>query len=235
MAENSKENSQRIQTSLLNPYEKVILNWIAVRLPNWVKSDHLSIVGLFGAMVIALGYALTNFHVGYMWLVCFGFFLNWLGDSLDGTLARVRKTQRPIYGFYIDHNLDCICEFLMVGGAGLSPYLNLSSSLLLIAPYFMLEVYVMINAHLKNEFKLTYSKLGPTELRIIVCTFCLAIFFSEGLRNWHFDITLMGNDLKFQFLDCFCLTISVILFVMYFTSLWKDAKYFAKIDPLNKN
>lgn len=234
MAENSKENAQRIQTSLLNPYEKVILQWLAVRMPNWVKSDHLSLLGLLGAVVIAIGYALTNLHVGYMWLACFGFFLNWLGDSLDGTIARVRQTQRPIYGFYLDHNLDCICEFLMVGGAGLSPYLNFTSSLLLIVPYFMLEVYVMINAHLKNEFKLTYSKLGPTELRVIICLFNLSIFFFEGLRNWHIDVTLMGNDIKLQFLDFFCLTVAVILFVMYFVSLYKDAKYFAKIDPLKK-
>lgn len=231
----SKAQSQRIQTSLLNPYEKVVLVWIASRLPKWVKSDHLTAFGVLGAVVIALGYTLTAYGSGWLWLASFGFVMHWLGDSLDGTIARVRNTQRPIYGFYIDHNLDCVCELLMVGGAGLSPYLNMWSSLLVVVPYLMLEVYVMINAHLKSEFKLTYSKLGPTEFRLVIILVNTIIFFSDTLREWSMQITPMGYDVTIRTLDIVCLTFSVILFVMYFNSLYSDAKYFAKLDPLKKN
>lgn len=231
----TKEKSQRIQTSILNPYEKVVLVWIAKRLPKCIMSDHLTAFGLLGAVVIALGYMLTAFGEAWLWLASFGFVMHWAGDSLDGTIARVRNTPRPLYGFYIDHNLDCVCELLMVGGAGLSPYCNMWSALMIVIPYLMLEVYVMINAHLKDEFKLTYSKLGPTEFRVIIIIINTIIFFWDGLREWSINVTPLGYEVTLKSLDIICLTISAILFIMYFNSLYQDARYFAKIDPLKKN
>ena len=122
--ENKKEHSQRIQTSLLNGVEKKALVWMAERLPSWVTSDMMTWVGTFGAFVVGLGFALTNYSPQWFWLASFGLVINWFGDSLDGTIARVRQQQRPVYGFYLDHNVDCICQ-LFIFGAGLSCYLNL--------------------------------------------------------------------------------------------------------------
>lgn len=228
------EHAARIQTSLLNPYEKVVLNALVRMVPRWITSDHLSLVGLLGAVVIALGYALTAFGPEWLWLTNFGFVMNWLGDSLDGTLARYRQQQRPLYGFYLDHNLDCICEFLMVFGAGLSVYLSMSVALLIIVPYLMLEVYVMINAHLKNEFRLTYAKLGPTELRLIIILANAVLYFVPALREWRGEFSLFGQEFTLLALDIAGLAISVSLVVIYIVSIVQDARYFARIDPLPK-
>ena len=108
---NKNENSNRIQTSLLNPYEKKVLIWLAERMPSWVTSDMLTWFSLFAAVLIAAGYLLTNYAHEWLWLCSFGVVLHWFGDSLDGTLARFRNQSRPLYGFYIDHNMDCVAHF----------------------------------------------------------------------------------------------------------------------------
>ena len=165
-----EENAVRIQTSILNGVEKKVLVWIAARLPKWVTSDMLTWFGVFGSFIVFLGYVLNNLlnAPAWIWLSSLGLVFNWFGDSLDGSIARVRKTQRPLYGFYLDHNIDCVTEFFMFIGIGLSGMCNLWITMLCFIPYLMLEVYVSINAPLKNALKLTYGKMGPTELRLII-------------------------------------------------------------------
>ena len=113
-----KKQAARIQTSILNAAEKKVLVWLAERMPSWVTSDMLTFVGFIGALVVAAGYALSNLSLYWMWLSCLGLFINWFGDSLDGSLARVRNTQRKTYGFFIDHNVDVINETIMFIGVG---------------------------------------------------------------------------------------------------------------------
>jgi phosphatidylglycerophosphate synthase len=120
----SIKQSKRIQTSVLSGVEKKVLLWLAERQPKWVDSDTLTFIGFLGAVVIAAGYILSNCSVQFLWLASLGFVINWYGDSLDGTLARYRKQQRPVYGFYIDHTMDAINETLMFMGAGLSPFMR---------------------------------------------------------------------------------------------------------------
>ena len=91
-----KEQSKRIQTSVLNAAEKKVLVWLASRQPRWMTSDILTFIGVLGAVIVAVGYALSNYFIQWLWLASFGFFVNWYGDSLDGTLARVRSLQRPV-------------------------------------------------------------------------------------------------------------------------------------------
>ena len=122
-----RKQATRIQNSLLHTKEKQILEWLAARQPAWVTSDTLTFVGLLGAVIIAAGYILTNVHYGFLWLASLGLVVNWYGDSLDGTLARYRNTQRPIYGYYVDHTVDCINEAMMFTGAGLSAFMHLPS------------------------------------------------------------------------------------------------------------
>ncbi len=92
-----------------------------------------------------------------VWLSSLGFIINWYGDSLDGTLARVRKTQRPIYGYYLDHTVDAINEVMIFVGVGLSGLMHLEIALLALVMYLLMTINVSINAHLKKEFKLTYA------------------------------------------------------------------------------
>ena len=149
---NSEEQHQakRIQTSILNPYEKKVLVYLAERMPAWVTSDMLTFVGFIGALIVAAGYALSNLDLRWLWLACFGFFVNWFGDSLDGSLARVRNTQRKTYGFFIDHNIDVINECIMFMGVGLSPLVNMTFMMAVLVGYLMLSVYVYIDCYLKG-------------------------------------------------------------------------------------
>ena len=150
-----KEMSSRIQTSILNAAEKKVLVWLAERQPRWVTSDFLTYVGVLGAVVCALGCVLSNINVNYLWISSLGLVINWYGDSLDGTLARVRHIQRPIYGFFIDHTLDAITICIMCIGFGLSPAFRLDVTLLVLAGYLVLSIYTYICTILKDEFRLT--------------------------------------------------------------------------------
>ena len=218
-----KTQSTRIQTSILNALEKKVLVWLAERQPKWMTSDILTYVGTFGAIVIGLSYYLSNYNIAFLWLASLGFVINWYGDSLDGTLARVRKQQRPIYGYYLDHTMDAVNEFIMFIGAGLSPFFDLELALVAYALYLMITLNVSINAHLKSEFRLTYAKLGPTEFRIIV---------------------IIINTLLYFFWDNICGTIVpqiiiwsiiIILALIYVISVVCDARGYAAMDPIPEN
>lgn len=227
-----QEQSKRIQTSVLNAAEKKVLVWLAERQPRWVTSDMLTGIGVVGSLVVALGYFLSNYSVGWLWLASLGFVINWYGDSLDGTLARVRKTQRPIYGFYLDHNIDGITMAIMCVGAGLSDLLNLYIAMAVLAVYLLLSISVYINAHLKGEFKLTYAGMGPTEFRLIMILINTLFIAVAPLREWSIAFQVAGVSVTFGAFDFIGLAILVILVLIYLNNFKEDAKEYAEIDPV---
>ena len=229
-----EKQAKRIQTSFLNAGERKLLIWLAERQPRWVTSDFLTWIGVFGSFLIMLGYILSNFHYHWLWLSTFGLFVNWYGDSLDGTLARVRKTQRPIYGYYLDHTVDGINETMMFLGIGLSPFLNLYSAMAMLIVYLQLTLNVSMNAHLKSEFKLTYAGLGPTEFRIVVMILNTLLIFIEPWRQFERVFVILGKTVYAHALDCPGLVILAILLIIYFVTISQDLRYYAKIDPLPK-
>lgn len=235
--ENQKktENSKRIQSSLLNAVEKKALVWLAERQPKWVDSDMLTYVGHVGAAVVAMGFVLANINVNFLWISILGFVINWYGDSLDGTLARVRKQQRPIYGFYIDHTTDAINEVLMFMGAGLSPFMHFNLACVALVIYLMLTLNVAMNAHLKGEFRLTYAKLGPTELRLICILACLLLIGVKSLRTFALDVPWGAGVFTMRILDMVGTVILVGLVIIYFVTIIQDARYYSKTDPKPKN
>lgn len=235
MNERKTENSQRIQNSFLNVAEKKALVWLAERQPKWTDSDMLTFVGHVGAAIIALGFILSNFSVHFLWVTILGFVINWYGDSLDGTLARVRKQQRPVYGFYIDHTMDAINEVLMFMGAGLSPFMRFDLACVILVVYLMLTLNVAMNAHLKGEFRLTYAKLGPTEFRLICILACLILMGAKTLRTFSVEIPCTVGMLELHILDILGLVILLVLMAIYFMTIIQDARYYAKIDPKHKN
>ena len=218
------QQSKRIQTSVLNSLEKKVLVWLAERLPT----------GSLGAIIIAAGYILSSKNINFLWLASAGFVINWFGDSLDGTIARVRNQQRPKYGFFLDHNIDCLNEAAMFIGAGLSPLMHLNIALLLFVTYLMLSVYVYISAHLKGEFKLTYIKMGPTEFRLIAIIVNTLFIYISALRNFAGQVMLFGRPFTFSLLDCVAIFIMAIIFGAYIVSFVKDARQYAKEEPLIK-
>ena len=183
---------------------------------------------------MAAGYALSNINLYWLWLANFGLVVNWFGDSLDGTLARVRNAQRKTYGFYIDHNVDVVNETIMFIGVGCSPMVNMSFAMLALVGYFMLSIFVYINCHLKGEMRLTYGKLGPTEFRLILIIVNTLFCHIPWLSQWKRPLTLFNNDFMVGLYDYLAIVISILLFVFYLIGFFQDAKYFARMDPPKK-
>ncbi len=232
----TEENKQaaRIQTSILNNCERKALVWMAERMPSWVTSDMLTVVGFLGACVMATGYALSNENLLWLWLANLGLLINWFGDSMDGSLARVRGTQRKTYGFFIDHNVDVINETIMFIGVGASPLVNMSFAMMALVAYFMLSVYVYIDCHLKGEMRLTYGGLGPTEFRLLLIIVNMLFMYIPWFSEWKHPITLFHNDFMVGIFDYIAVGAALLLIVFYLVSFFKDIKYFSKIDPLKK-
>ena len=230
--ENNKADAVRIQTSVLNALEKKVLVWLAERQPKWMTSDILTYIGTFGAVVIASGYILSAWNINFLWLSSLGFIINWYGDSLDGTLARVRKTQRPIYGYYLDHTIDAINEVMIFVGVGLSGLMHLEIALLALVMYLLMTINVSINAHLKKEFKLTYASMGPTEFRIIMIITNTLFAMIRPLREFSHCFMLCGHKFMLGALDYIGILIIIILAFMHLTTVCNDIRDYAKIDPI---
>lgn len=226
------KQAKRIQTSLLNGVERKALVWMAERMPRWVTSDMLSGVGFVGALIIAAGYMLSDININFLWLSSFGFVIHWFGDSMDGSLARVRQTQRPLYGFYLDHTLDVITEFIMFMGAGLSALLRLDIALLVFIAYLMLTLNVTINTHLKGEFRLTYAKLDPTEFRLIMIIVNTLLIYIRPLREFSTIWNIGSCSLTMSGLDIIALGIFALLLIIYVVTVLGDLRDYARRDPL---
>jgi archaetidylinositol phosphate synthase len=219
-------DASRIQTSIMSKMEKRLLAWMASRMPRWMNPDILTAIGLAGAFIAGTGYALSNWGKGFLWLSSFGFIINWFGDSLDGTLARVRKIERPKYGFYLDHNVDAITALVISIGAGMSPFVSFSVVMLILAGYFLLCIFTYINTYLNNIFRISYSGFGPTELRLVIIIINALFFF---LPSGHPDIMILG--IKLKFFDLFALGVALILMDLYFYSFLKGRSEYKKADP----
>ena len=233
MTEEIKQ-ADRIQTSLLNGIEKKVLVWLAERQPKWVTSDFLTFLGVLGAALAGAGYWLSDNNLTWLWLSTFGIILNWYGDSLDGTLARVRKCQRKIYGYYLDHTIDGICEGLVFLGIGLSNLVYLPLALIAHILYLLMTINVSINAHLRGQFKLTYAKLGPTEFRLIVIIINTLMLAVPAITDYRLHTSILGHNMVFTAFDLAGIIIIAILAAIYFVTILNDARAYAKIDPLIK-
>ena len=232
--ENDKADAVRIQTSVLNALEKKVLVWLAKRQPKWMTSDALTYIGAFGAVVIAAGYILSAWNINFLWLSSLGFIINWYGDSLDGTLARVRNTQRPVYGYYLDHTIDAINEVMIFVGVGLSGLIHLEIALAALVVYLLMTINVSINAHLKKEFKLTYAKMGPTEFRLVMILINTLFALIIPLREFSHSFVLLGHEFEFGALDYVGMVVVAVLAVMYLVTVGKDIRGYAASDPMPK-
>lgn len=228
----NKADAVRIQTSVLNAAEKKVLVWLAQRQPRWMTSDILTYIGTFGAIVIAAGYVLSAWNPAFLWISSMGFVINWYGDSLDGTLARVWNLQRPVYGYYLDHTIDAINEVIIFVGVGLSGLIHLEIALLALVMYLLMTINVSINAHLKKEFRLTYAKMGPTEFRIIMIIINTLFALVRPLREFSHEFVLFGHDLVFGALDYIGVVIVIILAVLHLAEVRKDVRDYAEMDPM---
>jgi archaetidylinositol phosphate synthase len=148
--------------------EARVLEWIARRLPAAVKPDHLTALGVLAALGIAAAYVLSNGDGAWLWAANGLLLLHWLGDSLDGTLARVRKAERPRYGYYLDHLVDAFATAAIGIGLGLSPYMLLAVGLAIVIAYLILSINTYLETQALGRFTLGYGRLGPTEARLVL-------------------------------------------------------------------
>jgi len=224
----NQEKASRVIDTLTGPFEKKYLPKMAAALPAWVNPDHLTVLGIFAAIVIGAGYLLTWQSIHWLWLSNAGLILHWYADSLDGTLARVRHIERERYGYFVDHICDAITVLFLCFGLGLSPLMNLNVAMLLIITYFLLNIYVHIMAYAQNEFRLSYSKIGPTEVRIIV------FLLNTGIFIWNpTSVEYRGHTLTA--LDIGGLIIAGIFFIVFVAVSIKDAIKLDKQDRAKLN
>jgi archaetidylinositol phosphate synthase len=162
------QEATRSLTSILAPVEKRTLTWLAHWMPAWINSDHLTGLALIAMLLAGFSYWLASVRPVGLLLVVACLAVNWFGDSLDGTLARVRGHQRPRYGFYVDHLVDAFGALFLLGGLGLSGYMSPSVAVALLVAYLMLLVETFLATYTLRRFKLSYLKIGPTELRILL-------------------------------------------------------------------
>jgi len=161
-------SAQRIHGSLTAQAEKTALMWLAVRTPTWINSDHLTGLGVLAQLFAGASYALARWNRYALLLVIFFLALNWLGDSLDGTLARVRNQQRPRYGFYVDHMVDSFGALFLMGGLAFSGYMQPALAVALLIAFLLLSIQSYLATYTMGEFHLSFWRFGPTELRILL-------------------------------------------------------------------
>jgi phosphatidylglycerophosphate synthase len=162
------KDATRILSSVLAPAERRVLRYLALRMPRSVNSDHLTALALAAMAGAGLSYWLSSITPAGLWLATVFLALNWFGDSLDGTLARVRQHQRPRYGYYVDHVVDAAGAICLLGGLALSGYMHPMIAMGLLVAYLAMSVEVYLSAHVLGEFRITYFQMGPTELRILL-------------------------------------------------------------------
>src|SRR5215475_14071292 len=171
--------AKRTQQSFLAVAEKRALLWLAARTPARINSDHLTLMGLVAMAAAGAGYWWSRMNRAGLIVVIVCLAVNWLGDSLDGTLARFRNCPRPRYGFYVDHVVDAFSAFFLLGGLGLSGFMSPAVALGLLVAYLMLSVEVYLASYTLGDFKISYFKMGPTEVRRLVSLGNLVVFFCK--------------------------------------------------------
>jgi phosphatidylglycerophosphate synthase len=213
----------RLQASLLAPLEKKCLIWLARRIPTWVNPDHLTIVGLAGLLGFGLSFWLTRYNKLGLVLAIVFLAVNWFGDSLDGTLARVRNKERIRYGFYVDHIVDAIGSLFLFAGLAFSPFITGQIAICLFITYLLLSIEVYITTCTLGIFHLSVFKLGPTELRIILAVLTMTIFFYPVIRI---------GGVRILLLDLFGIIIIAIMGVGLVVSVIKHTLFLYRSDRI---
>lgn len=189
---------------------------LARALPRWVTSDHLTFLGILMAMVIAAGYVLTWYSRWWLLLSNFGLVVHWYADSLDGTLARVRRREREKYGYFVDHICDAWTTLVLCLGLGISPLMDMRIALFLAIGYFLLNIHVHIRTYTEGVFRISYGRIGPTEVQMFIFVInVILIFWNPLVANFRGSVITA--------LDVGGITLAIAFIVIFVVSAIKDA------------
>ena len=219
--------SLRINDSFLAGLERKLLAGLVRRLPAGATPDHLTAIGLAGALLTAVGFVACRWSDAGLVPVVVGLFLNWFGDLLDGTLARFRRIERQHYGFFIDHSADLIAQTLIIVGLGLSPFFTIPSALLVLSLYLLMSSYTYLRVVTESVHRLSYGGMGATEFRILVAAWALfAAACGPGLIS--FEIcSFVGLDLIIGLL-------SAVTFIGFIGVVRNDLSRLRREEPLRE-
>ena len=219
---------QRVNDILLGPLERPALRWLAEHMPAWITPDTCTVIGIFGAFWIMVSYALSTLDKNFLWLASLGFVINWFGDSLDGTLARHRHIERPQFGFFLDHTMDAFNEVMIFLGLGLTPYVRFDLACLILIAYLLLSVLVYVRTCVVGEFKISYSKFGPTEFRMLAMLLNAGMYFG-GVRPMFLTVPLFGQ-ITFSPYDLAVAFFILLLLYFFFDTTIKESIRLAKLN-----
>jgi phosphatidylglycerophosphate synthase len=221
---------RRVNESVLGGLEKPALAWIARRLPLWVVPNHLTALGFMGAWVTAAGYVASRWSMSWLWLASVGLLINWFGDSLDGTLARRRRIERPRYGFFVDHTSDLFSQAMIFLAVGSSPCAHFAVACLGLIAFLMAFVFTLIGAHVQDTMRITYFGFGPTEIRALLFTGNLLTlaFGIIDVEKWFSPLRVFGtvsmHDLVITFLSLGAIGLIAVLAI-------REARVLTVEDP----
>lgn len=184
------QEAVRVQQNTIANSEKKVLIWLAARTPQAINSDHLTALGALAMLLAGASYAFARFSQYGLLLACGFLALNWLGDSLDGTLARYRNRQRPRYGFYVDHIIDCFGVTAVLAGLGASGFMQPMVAACVLIAYLLLSAEIFLATYALGKFEMSYVGLGPTELRILVCIGNVYLFFRPDAHPFRLQLSL---------------------------------------------
>jgi archaetidylinositol phosphate synthase len=216
--------AEREPNFLLAPLERRFLPWAARRLPRWVLPDDMTAIGVLAAFGVCAAYQLSNEGNGWLWAASGLLVLQWIGDSLDGTLARVRGIQRPKYGYYLDHIVDAIATAAIGIGLGLSPFMLLAIGTLIVVGYLILSINVYLESMAFGRFRLGYGYLGPTEIRAVLILLNTALALDLGL-----DFEIL--ELKMTVFDVIGLGIVALMLTLLTVRVFGNLRELAKEEP----
>jgi phosphatidylglycerophosphate synthase len=212
------QGSVRVRGNFLAVVERVTLDELCRRLPNWMMPDHLTAIGFGGAIVTAAGYVASAWRPECLFLACSGLFLNWFGDSLDGSLARHRGIERPFYGYFIDHSVDALSQVVIMVGLGLSPYVNMSGALFALVGYMLIGIHVFIKNNVTGLMQLSFFYFGPTEARVgLAVLTCTAYFTGQKA------VTIM--NFQIQSYSLIAASFGTICLVVFVADTIKTARF----------
>jgi phosphatidylglycerophosphate synthase len=216
-------DATRVLTSVLAAAEKRVLTAMARKIPASVNSDHLTLLALVAMVGAGASYWLASVSSIGLLLAVVCLALNWLGDSLDGTLARVRNHQRPRYGFYVDHVVDAFGALFLFSGLGLSGYMSPEVAAALLITYLLLTVEVMLATHTLGTFRISYFKVGPTELRILLAIGTLVLLV-------HPTSSLFGRTFKLFDVGGVCGAIGLLVTLL--VSTYRNTRTLYAAEPI---
>ena len=224
----SAAEHQRTSQFILGPFEKAVLPRMARALPQWVMPDHLTGLGLLASTIIAVAYMLSNRHPAWLWLASGALVVQWFGDSLDGTLARVRKTERPRYGYYLDHLTDAYSTLAIGLGLGLSPYMLLSVGLGVVTAYLILSINVYLETYVFGEFSFSYGRIGPSEVRVLLIMLNTTAFLlgPRYVQVYGVDVTVI---------DVVGTAIGLGMLLMLLARAQSNLAKLAQLEPVKKS